>query len=136
MLNTDNIKDLWPAAAFNIDDEAVINDKTAYDRFIESESEKAKRRLRSWLGADVVSDASLENPINEERAFDVNEAFSSLIHAQMTEHMMRIGAMGVEKDITLPSGMRISISVFSREDFEKTVKDFTAEAYRAVEAWI
>jgi hypothetical protein len=136
MLNTDNIKDLWPAAAFNIDDEAVINDKTAYDRFIESEYDKAIRRLKSWLGADVVSDASSENPLNEERAFDINEALSSLLHAQMTEHMMRIGSMGVEKDITLPSGMRISISIFSRADFENTIKDFTAEAYRAVEGWI
>jgi hypothetical protein len=136
MFNTDNIKDLWPAAAFNIDDEAAINDKTAYDRFIDNESEKSMRRLKKWLGADVVSDAFSESPINEEKAFDVNEAFTFLIHAQMTEHLMRIGAMGVEKDITLPSGMRISISVFSREDFEKTIKDFTTEAYRAVEAWL
>jgi len=137
MLKTSDIKDLWPAAAFNVDDEAQdTNSKTAYDRFVDSELSKAKRRLIKWLGVDVIDDAISDSPVNGERAFDVNEALSSLIHSQMIEHLMRSSTMGIEKEITLPSGQRIVLALYSRDDFEKAISDFSSEAYRAVEEYL
>jgi|GEM_PF-3353567 hypothetical protein len=137
MIKTSDIKDLWPAAAFNIDDEAQdTSGKTAYDRFVDSELSKAIRRLQKWLGADVIEDAVSDSPINEEMAFDVQEALSSLIHSQMIEHLMRSGTMGIEKEVSLPSGQRIVLALYSRDDFERAIRDFSDEAYRSVEEYL
>ena len=137
MLNIDNIKETWPASAFNIDDDIKdSNDKTAYDRFIRLEMLNVKRRLVKWLGSDVIDDALSDTPLDIDRATDINEAFASLMAARMIEHLMRTSAMGIEKDISLPSGMRISLSIYTREDFERTIKYFTDEAYRMVEEYL
>ncbi|MCL2154048.1 MAG: hypothetical protein FWH53_00130 [Leptospirales bacterium] len=137
MLNLDNIKEIWPASAFNIDDEIKDGvDKTAYDRFIESEMLNVKRRLVKWLGSNVIEDALSDTPLDEDRATDINKAFASIINAQMVKHLMGMAAMGIEKDISLPSGMKISLSLYTREDFEKTIKDLTDEAYGTVEEYL
>lgn len=137
MLSIDNIKELWPAEGLNIDDEIKDgNDNTAYDRFIESEMSNVKRRLVRWLGSDVIDDALSDIPLDEDRAADIASSFASLLNAQMIEQLMRIAAMGLEKDITLPSGMKISLSIYTRGDLEVILKDFTDEAYRIVEEYL
>lgn len=137
MLSVDDIKKQWPGAAFNIDDSEQNDEgKTAYDLYVESEINKVIRRMQKWLGVNVISDAISDTPENTERAFDINEAISSLINAQMIEYSMRIGAMGVEKEVALPSGTRVILALYSRDDFERAIKDFSDEAYRAVEEYL
>ncbi|TAL31582.1 MAG: hypothetical protein EPN93_17455 [Spirochaetes bacterium] len=132
-----DIKAIWPGDALNIDDTVKDgNDKTAFDRFIEKAGAAIDRRLKKWVGEAVFEDASSATPTDSDRADAIKEAEMELFHASMAEHMMRENIKGMEKDITLPSGMRISLSVFSREDYEKTILLFSDAAYCRLVEWI
>ncbi len=132
-----DIRAAWPGDALGLDD-AVKDDtgKTAYERFVETEAARIERRLRGWVGADSYADAGSETPADPDRAAAIREAERSLVDAAMTGQMARVAVTGVEKDITLPSGTRLSIALYSREDYERTLQMFADAAYCAVAEYL
>ncbi len=132
-----DIRAAWPGDALGLDD-AVKDDagKTAYERVVETEAARIERRLRGWVGADSYTDAGSETPADPVRAAAIREAERSLVDAAMTGQMARVAVTGVEKDITLPSGTRLSIALYSREDYERTLQMFTDAAYCAVAEYL
>lgn len=138
MLNTlADIKTIWQGDAIHIDDSVPDeNHKSAFDRFIEREGAAITRRLGKWVGAAAIADAAQSEPVDPDRAQALREAEMSLIHAAMITQMLRANSVGVETDVTLPSGFRLSLSVFTREDYEEAITMCVQDAYTAAVEWI
>ncbi len=140
MLNSiSDIKTLWPGDALNLDDVTVVQtdpDKTSYDLFLENEGDRIRRRLIKWVGADAYDDASSGDPSDTDRADALKEAEFELFHINIMEKLWRDKSAGVERDIQLPSGMRITLQAFSGDDYKNIISTHLAEAQRAVMEYI
>jgi hypothetical protein len=129
----ESIKQFWSGDSLDIDDaEKDENGKTAFDRFLLSAADDVAKRLRRWVGKESFADAVLQAPADPDRKDAIAEAEINLLHAAILDHLMRIAASGVEKDISLPSGSRISLKDWAAEDYKAQIEDYTGRANRAV----
>jgi len=134
MLNSStDIKAMWQGDALNIDDSKLdANSLTAYDRFLEKEAVKVGRRLKSWIGEAAYTDAALPSPADSDRAECIKESEMELMHVAVMEKLWRDKSAGVERDIQLPSGTRITLQAFNSDDHINIIKAHLANAERAV----
>jgi len=111
------IKGYWPGDVLNNDDlDIVREEKTAYDLFLEREVKTVTRRLKKWCGSEALVDAGLETPVDQDRADALKDSELELIHVSIMEQLWRDKCAGAERDIQLPSGMRITLQAFSGDD--------------------
>jgi hypothetical protein len=130
MLNAiTDIKDLWSGDALNIDDTVKDeNDKTAFDRYLEKEGKKIKRRLIAWVGQEAYNDALLGTPLDQSRKDSLQEAEEDLFHVTLIEKLWRDKSAGAEREVTFPSGMRIALQAFNTDEYEKIINAHTQSA--------
>lgn len=130
MLNDlEEIKRLWPGDVLNMDDEEIVkDDKTAYDLYLEREGLKIKRRLVNWVGAAAYEDAALTTPSDPDRSDALKDAELELFHANIMEKLWRDKSAGAERDVQLPSGMRISLQVFSSDEYRAIIEAHVSNA--------
>ncbi len=126
-----HIKELWPGEALNIDDEEPGKDGTAYDQFIKDTAGKIRRRLVKLVGAEAMADAEKSEPADQARKDCIKDAELELFHVLFIEKIWRDKSAGAERDIQLPSGMRITLEAFS--DYEKIIQTHVGNACRDVE---